>query len=71
MTHEAIHVSRSLLGMTKKCMVLDLDNTLWGGIIGEYDGLHGIQLGDDVPGKVYVDFHIRRLSKQGLTHVSY
>lgn len=67
MTHEAIHVSRSLLGMTKKCMVLDLDNTLWGGIIGD-DGLHGIQLGDDVPGKVYVDFqkNIKRLSKQGI-----
>jgi FkbH-like protein len=39
----------------KKCMALDLDNTLWGGIIGE-DGLEGIQLGDDFPGKAYRDF---------------
>jgi FkbH-like protein len=39
----------------KKCIVLDLDNTLWGGIIGE-DGLEGIQLGDDFPGKAYRDF---------------
>ena len=39
----------------KKCIALDLDNTLWGGIIGE-DGLEGIQLGDDFPGKPYRDF---------------
>ena len=39
----------------KKCIALDLDNTLWGGIIGE-DGLQGIQLGDDFPGKAYRDF---------------
>lgn len=39
----------------KKCVALDLDNTLWGGIIGE-DGLEGIQLGDDFPGKAYRDF---------------
>src|SRR6185436_6113234 len=39
----------------KKCIVLDLDNTLWGGIIGE-DGLGGIELGDEFPGKAYRDF---------------
>ena len=39
----------------KKCIALDLDNTLWGGIIGE-DGLQGIQLGDEFPGKAYRDF---------------
>ena len=39
----------------KKCVVLDLDNTLWGGIVGE-DGLQGIQLGDEFPGKAYRDF---------------
>ena len=32
-----------------KCLVLDLDNTLWGGILGE-DGLQGIHLGDEYPG---------------------
>ena len=31
-------------GLSRKCLVLDLDNTLWGGIIGD-DGLGGIQLG--------------------------
>lgn len=39
----------------KKCLVLDLDNTLWGGILGE-DGLHGIQLDQDYPGNVFMDF---------------
>jgi FkbH-like protein len=39
----------------KKCVVLDCDNTLWGGIIGE-DGLDGIELGDDYPGSAFRDF---------------
>jgi FkbH-like protein len=39
----------------KKCVVLDCDNTLWGGIIGE-DGLSGIKLGNSFPGRAYVDF---------------
>lgn len=36
----------------KKCLVLDLDNTLWGGVLGE-DGVDGILLGGDYPGKAY------------------
>lgn len=36
----------------KKCLVLDLDNTLWGGVLGE-DGTDGILLGGDYPGKAY------------------
>ena len=36
----------------KKCLILDLDNTLWGGILGE-DGIKGIQIGDDYPGKAF------------------
>ena len=39
----------------KKCLVLDLDNTLWGGILGE-DGIAGIALGGDYPGKAYLLF---------------
>ncbi|HWD56769.1 MAG TPA: HAD-IIIC family phosphatase [Stellaceae bacterium] len=39
----------------KKCVVLDADNTLWGGIVGE-DGIDGIQLGDEFPGSAYRDF---------------
>jgi len=35
---------RAVLGLTRKVLVTDLDNTLWKGIIGE-DGLEGIQVG--------------------------
>ena len=49
-------VSRALKGQTKKCIVLDCDNTLWGGIIGE-DGIDGIKLDrNSYPGKVFYDF---------------
>jgi len=36
------------LGVARKCLVLDLDNTLWGGVIGD-DGLGGIRLGQGDP----------------------
>ncbi len=39
----------------KKCIVIDCDNTLWGGIIGE-DGLSGIDLSHDFPGRPFVEF---------------
>ena len=39
----------------KKCLVVDCDNTLWGGIIGE-DGLDGIELGNEYPGSAFCDF---------------
>ena len=38
-----------------KCIVIDLDNTIWGGVIGD-DGPEGIKLGDDYPGSVFKDF---------------
>lgn len=44
------------LGKPRKCLVLDCDNTLWGGVIGE-DGLAGIQLArDSLPGAYYQAF---------------
>jgi FkbH-like protein len=46
---------RSLAGYSRKCVVLDLDNTLWGGILGE-DGPQGIKLGSEYPGSAYVRF---------------
>lgn len=46
---------RPLKGKNKKCLVLDCDNTLWGGIIGE-DGLPGIKLGKTYPGSPYYEF---------------
>jgi len=46
---------QALASYTKKCIVLDLDNTLWGGIIGE-DGLEGIQLGPTPEGRPFMEF---------------
>jgi FkbH-like protein len=46
-----------------KCIVLDADNTLWGGIVGE-DGPDGIALGPDYPGSVFVAFQRRLLDFQ-------
>lgn len=46
-----------------KVIVLDADNTLWGGVIGE-DGMHGIALGPDYPGRAFVDFQKRILEFQ-------
>lgn len=51
----------------KKCLVLDLDNTLWGGVLGE-EGIEGIQIGGDYPGKAFLYFQeaLLELSKSGV-----
>lgn len=46
---------RALKGKNKKCLVLDCDNVLWGGVIGE-DGLSGIKLGKTYPGSAFCEF---------------
>jgi FkbH-like protein len=46
---------RALNGSSKKCLVLDCDGTLWGGILGE-DGTTGIKLGSSYPGTSYMNF---------------
>ncbi len=46
---------RSFNSVRKKCLILDLDNTLWGGILGE-DGVEGIKIGNNYPGNCYADF---------------
>lgn len=50
-----------LVSSNKKCIVLDLDNTLWGGIVGE-DGINGIKLGPEPPGNAYLEFQKRLLA---------
>ncbi len=54
-------------GFVRKCLVVDCDNTLWGGIIGE-DGIEGIAIGPDSPGREYVDLQkaILELYQQGV-----
>ena len=51
----------------KKCLIVDLDNTLWGGIIGE-DGISNIKIGGDYPGNCFADFQnlILELKKTGI-----
>lgn len=49
-----------LMSLTKKCLVLDLDNTLWGGVVGE-DGIEGINLGPEKQGQAFIDFQKRIL----------
>jgi FkbH-like protein len=42
-----------LAGLTSKVLVVDLDNTLWGGVVAE-DGNEGIQVGPEYPGAIYL-----------------
>jgi FkbH-like protein len=55
------------LGLSRKCLVLDLDNTLWGGIVGE-DGLDGIVLGGEGTGEAFVAFqeYVLALKERGV-----
>jgi FkbH-like protein len=55
------------LGLGKKCLVLDLDNTLWGGIVGE-DGTSGIRLGATPEGEAFQAFQesILALKRRGV-----
>ncbi len=50
------NIIKSIYGKNKKALVLDLDNTLWGGIVGE-DGAEGIEIGQETPsGQLYSEF---------------
>lgn len=54
--HAAARLIRGLMGQAHKCLVLDLDNTIWGGVIGD-DGVGGIILGQgDADGEAFLDF---------------
>lgn len=55
------------LGLSRRCLVLDLDNTLWGGVIGD-DGLGGIRLGHGPDGEAFQDFQraIKSLALRGV-----
>ena len=50
-----------------KVLVLDCDNTIWGGVIGE-DGIEGIKIGEDGEGKIYEDFQkvIKSIKSKGI-----
>ncbi len=62
------NIIKSVLGRNKKAIITDLDNTLWGGTIGEV-GVEGIKLGMETPqGESFDRFHkyLKKLSQQGI-----
>lgn len=66
--YELSKVALALKGKTKKCLILDCDNTLWGGVIGE-DGITGIKLDKfSYPGNIFYEFQLSvlRLHKHGV-----
>ena len=68
LAHNLAMLIGAILGRSRKCLVLDLDNTLWGGVIGD-DGLGGIQLGHETAaGEGYAEFqaYVKELSKRGV-----
>ena len=62
-----IDVVKAMSGRIKKCVILDLDNTLWGGVIGD-DGLGGIEIGELGKGHVYTNFQLwlKQLKEYGI-----
>lgn len=61
-------IIKSIYGKNKKVLVCDLDNTLWGGVVGD-DGVEGIQIGPEVPvGQIYSEFqqYIKELKSIGV-----
>jgi len=60
-------IINSCEGRFKKCVIIDLDNTLWGGVIGD-DGIEHIEIGDLGNGKVFTAFQkwLLELKKRGI-----
>lgn len=61
-------IAAAIAGRSRKCLVLDLDNTLWGGVVGD-DGLEGIKLGQgSADGEAFTAFqrYAARLSERGV-----
>jgi len=67
LANELISYVNALLGLTKKCIVLDLDDTLWGGIVGE-EGFENIKLGPEPPGNAFLEFQktLNALKQRGI-----
>jgi len=57
----------SIQGKFKKCLILDLDNTTWGGIVGD-DGMDNLQIGDIGIGKAFTDlqYYAKKLKERGI-----
>lgn len=64
---QVIRLLEALEGRFKKCLILDLDNTLWGGTVGD-DGPNGIEIGNLGIGKAFTQFQywLKELRKRGI-----
>jgi FkbH-like protein len=64
---KTLDIIAAMNGRVNKCLVLDLDNTLWGGVIGD-DGIENIQLGSLGIGKAFTEFQywIKKLKNRGI-----
>ena len=63
-----LDIIAAIRGQFKKCLILDLDNTVWGGVIGD-DGLEGIELGHGLGiGKAFTEFQmwVKKLKQRGI-----
>jgi FkbH-like protein len=62
-----VDIVQAASGAARKCLILDLDNTLWGGIIGD-DGVENIQIGDLDQGKAFTElqYWARELVRRGV-----
>ena len=62
------NIIKAIFGLSKKCLVLDLDNTLWGGVIAEV-GMENLQLGHETPeAEMFVEFqrYVLGLKRRGI-----
>jgi FkbH-like protein len=64
---KTVSLLKTLYGKLNKCLILDLDNTMWGGIIGD-DGLENIQIGSLGIGKAFTEFQywMKKLKNRGI-----
>jgi FkbH-like protein len=68
LSHNLAHIIKSIYGRNKKCLVLDLDNTLWGGVIAD-DGINHIQIGQGTAvAEAYTAFqqYLKQLKDRGV-----
>jgi FkbH-like protein len=66
--HHGARLIAASRGMSRKCLVLDLDNTLWGGVIGD-EGIEGVRLGQgEAEGEAFRSFqvYLRSLKERGI-----
>ena len=68
LSHSILKIIISIIGKSKKCLIVDFDNTIWGGIVGEI-GSNNIEIGNNSPlGEIFLRFqkYIYDLTTKGV-----